>query len=87
MNWQLVIVKSARKALRTFPDRDAAAIGAALEAMQRDPRAGDTVHLHDPRLPAFRRRVGAYRILFDIHADRRLVVVSCILRRTTTTYR
>ena len=33
-----------------------------------------------------RRRVGSYRILYDLYFDQRLIVVEGILRRSSTTY-
>ncbi|MGH7814063.1 MAG: type II toxin-antitoxin system RelE family toxin [Candidatus Binataceae bacterium] len=56
--------------------------------MEQDPRGGDVLRLHPVSgLPAFRRRVGDYRILFDLYPERNLILVSDIVRRTTTTYR
>jgi len=54
--------------------------------MEANPFAGDVASLqHQPT--AFRRRVGDWRIFFDVYPDRRLVEVVDIRRRTTTTYR
>jgi len=58
----------------------------ALKEMEANPFAGDVASLqHQPT--AFRRRVGDWRIFFDVYPDRRLVEVVDIRRRTTTTYR
>jgi mRNA-degrading endonuclease RelE of RelBE toxin-antitoxin system len=54
--------------------------------MRADPFTGDVVHLKNAEA-AYRRRVGDYRILFDVFRERRHVDVVAILRRTTTTYR
>ena len=54
--------------------------------MEEDPFGGDVVRLHHERA-AFRRRIGDWRILFDVDPEQRLVDVRDILRRTTTTYR
>jgi mRNA-degrading endonuclease RelE of RelBE toxin-antitoxin system len=35
---------------------------------------------------AWRRRVGNYRIVYDLHIEQQRVVISGILRRTSTTY-
>ena len=54
--------------------------------MALDPLAGDVVRLR--RQPAaFRRRIGDWRIFFDIYPELRIVEVVNIERRTTTTYR
>jgi mRNA-degrading endonuclease RelE of RelBE toxin-antitoxin system len=53
--------------------------------MQANPFSGDIVRLKNQ--PAtFRRRVGNYRILFDVHPATGFVDVVAIKRRTSTTY-
>lgn len=54
--------------------------------MSLDPGTGDVLPLEHQRA-AFRRRVGDWRIFFDLYPERQLVVVVAIERRTTTTYR
>jgi len=54
--------------------------------MERNPFAGDIQRLAGHRT-AFRRRVGDWRIFFDVYPDRGVVDVPAIERRTTTTYR
>lgn len=54
--------------------------------MGSDPFAGDTERLRNERA-SFRRRVGHWRIFFDVHLAQRLVAISYIERRTSTTYR
>jgi mRNA-degrading endonuclease RelE of RelBE toxin-antitoxin system len=58
---------------------------AAIAAMQAHPLRGDVVKLggHD----GFRRRVGAYRIIFSVDFGTCSIGVLDIVRRTTTTYR
>jgi mRNA-degrading endonuclease RelE of RelBE toxin-antitoxin system len=56
------------------------------EEMTRDPFAGDVIPLTNERA-AYRRRVGNWRIFFDVDREKRLVDVTDIDRRTTTTYR
>jgi mRNA-degrading endonuclease RelE of RelBE toxin-antitoxin system len=53
--------------------------------MQVNPFSGDIVCLKNQ--PAtFRRRVGNYRIFFDVHPDSVLVDLVAIKRRTSGTY-
>jgi mRNA-degrading endonuclease RelE of RelBE toxin-antitoxin system len=54
--------------------------------MGSDPFIGDIQRLTNERA-AFRRRVGDWRIFFDLDPERQVVDVSSIERRTTTTYR
>lgn len=51
-----------------------------------DPMAGDVVRLTGAR-SSYRRRVGRWRIFFDLHEDELRVSVVDVERRTTTTYR
>jgi len=51
--------------------------------MQADPFSGDIKRLHPS---GWRRRVGSYRVFFDLLPAERRVVVTAIERRTTTTY-
>jgi mRNA-degrading endonuclease RelE of RelBE toxin-antitoxin system len=85
MNWQLQIADRARKALARLPGDDRDRVMTALDAMQSDPFGGDIVRLKAQRT-AWRRRVGAFRIFFDIDPERRIVDVVDIARRTSTTY-
>jgi mRNA-degrading endonuclease RelE of RelBE toxin-antitoxin system len=52
--------------------------------MQQNPFQGDIRKLQG--LPGFRRRVGDWRILFEVALERRHVVIAAIERRTSTTY-
>jgi mRNA-degrading endonuclease RelE of RelBE toxin-antitoxin system len=57
---------------------------AALAEMQQDPFQGDIRKLRG--LLGFRRRVGNWRILFEVVIGRRHVAIAAIERRTSTTY-
>ncbi|SPF56603.1 conserved hypothetical protein [Candidatus Sulfopaludibacter sp. SbA4] len=83
MNWTLLVTKPARKALAKLPDKDQRHIQQALNAMEADPFNGDIKRLQPP---AWRRRVGNYRIFYDLFPDEKRVVVTSIERRTSTTY-
>jgi mRNA interferase RelE/StbE len=84
MGWTVVLAGPARKALRRIPESDQTRILAALEEMQQNPFQGDIRKLQG--LPGFRRRVGNWRILFEVVPERRHVVIAAIERRTSTTY-
>ena len=85
MPWTLHVARSAEKELEGIPERDRTRILKALKAMCADPFAGNVARLHG--LPtSWRRRVGNWRILYDLYTDRGLIVVASIRRRTSTTY-
>jgi len=85
MTWSLQLAGPAQKEFRKLPSKDQARVRAALLAMQQDPFQGDIKRLQGPPT-AWRRRVGSYRIVYDLYFDQRLIVVAGILRRSSTTY-
>ena len=85
MAWTLLVARRAEKQLRGFPARDQERVVAALQAMKQDPFSGDIVRLRS-QPTAWRRRVGNYRIFFDVYPNQVLIEVLEIRRRTSTTY-
>ena len=85
MTWKVEVTGPAQKDLRKLPAADRARVEAALAAMRDNPFAGDIVRLK-AQPTAWRRRVGGYRIFFDVYFEHRMVVVVAIKRRTSTTY-
>lgn len=85
MTWNLSIAGPAQKDFKRLPPKDQDRVKAVLVAMQSDPFQGDLKRLKGKET-AWRRRVGNYRIIYDLFLDKRLIVVSGILRRTSTTY-
>jgi mRNA-degrading endonuclease RelE of RelBE toxin-antitoxin system len=83
MNWTLRVAEPARKSLGKIPEKDQRLIEQALAAMQRDPFQGDIKRLQPS---GWRRRVGNYRVFYDLVGDEKLIVVTAIERRTSTTY-
>ncbi len=84
--WTVHVAKAAEKAVARAPRHEERRLRVALREMEEDPFRGDVIRLrHQPT--AFRRRVGDWRIFFDAYPEQRLVEVSDIQRRTTTTYR
>jgi mRNA-degrading endonuclease RelE of RelBE toxin-antitoxin system len=53
--------------------------------MLKDPYSGDIKFLRGTDR-AVRRRVGAWRIMFDVDDDRRIIVVTDVKRRDSNTY-
>ncbi len=85
MNWTVVVAKAAQKELERLPAKDRDKIAAALRSMSDDPFSGDIMKLEGEG-SRWRRRVGSYRIFLSIDRVARIVSVSAILRRTSTTY-
>jgi mRNA interferase RelE/StbE len=85
MAWNLHITGPAQKEFLRLPAKDQARVKDALLAMQQDPFSGDIKRLKG-QTSAWRRRVGNYRIVYDLHVTEQQIVVAGILRRTSTTY-
>ena len=86
MNWQVVAHNKTRKQLKRFSKKDIARIMAALDQFEINPFFGDIEKMEGEK-NVWRKRVGSYRISFEIYMDKRIVFVFDIKRRTTTTYR
>ena len=85
MKWELLLAGPATKALKRMPAADRRRVLAALDAMEQDPFSGDIVRLKAQPV-AWRRRVGDWRILFDVELEQHRLLVHDIVRRTSTTY-
>ena len=86
MTWTIHIAKPAQKELVRAPAKSQRLLRVALEEMQQNPFRGDIVRLTSERA-TWRRRVGAYRIFFDVHPEHQHIDVVDIARRTSTTYK
>lgn len=84
-NWVLVVDPDVRKTLKRFPRHDQVAIDAAVLEMRCDPHSGDVEKMKGKE-NAWRRRVGSYRIFYELYPLQRLVLISKVERRTSTTY-
>ncbi len=85
MAWQLRIAKQVARKLKKVPRKDQERIAGAIADMRMSPFRGDIARLKSESA-AWRRRVGNYRIFFDVDVEELLVDVTDIRRRTTTTY-
>ena len=64
MNWVLHVRNKTRKAIRHFPEKDQRYIVETLREMRENPFFGDVIKLDEGN--SWRRRVGAYRIFYEI---------------------
>ena len=85
MTWEFVITNPAARDLRALHRTELEVIDEAFEAMRTDPYGGDIKFLRGAG-NTMRRRVGDWRILFELYKDRRLVVVLGVKRRGSKTY-
>lgn len=85
MNWELHLRKRVKKHLLRFPKKDQIYIAAVLRELTADPYSGDIKKISDEE-GVWRRRIGAYRIFYEIILQDRVVYVFRVERRTSKTY-
>jgi mRNA interferase RelE/StbE len=85
MPWELAITKPAARDLRDLSREDQRRVNTAFEAMRADPYGGDIKFLRGAG-GTLRRRVGVWRIIFEVDQEKRRVVILGVKRRTSTTY-
>ena len=86
MTWEVVFNRPARRVLRKLPKTDIRRIEHALMEMEENPFAGDVIALKGVHQGSFRRRVGSWRIFFEIDNNLKRVVINNVHRGTSKTY-
>ena len=85
MSWQLAVDPSAQKQLRRFPQKDVERIRFGLQSLAQDPFIGDMQKMKGDE-SIWRRRIGSYRIKYELYILERTVYVYEIKRRGSNTY-
>ena len=85
MNWELKIDQHVIKYLRKVSKEDSRRIYVIIQALVINPYGGDIKKLSD-RADTWRRRVGSYRILYEVFLAKRVIHVYDVKRRTSQTY-
>lgn len=85
MSWIVFIDGKAQKYLTRIPTHDSDRIRVILRDMANNPFYGDAEKMEGFE-NAWRRRVGAYRIQYEIRKNKNLIYVFDIQRRTSSTY-
>jgi len=85
MNWELVINNDTKKQLKNIPKKDAERAMAAVRDLAVNPYSGDIKKI-EGESDVWRRRVGSYRIFYEVLAERKIVYVFGIKRRVSNTY-
>ena len=84
-NWVLQIDPKVLKIVKKFPQKDTKRIVAVLESLPTNPYAGDIQKMAGEK-NVWRRRIGSYRIFFELITEEKVIHVYHAERRTTTTY-
>lgn len=85
MVWELRIDQMVFRWLRKIPAKDARRIFFVMTQMAANPYAGDIEKIRGQN-DVWRRRVGTWRIFFEVHAAQRVVHVFHVERRSSHTY-
>jgi mRNA interferase RelE/StbE len=85
--YRAVFSRRAQQAFLALPQRDARRVKAAIDQLMQEPRGSQTIKLDHAPVAEYRRRVGNWRILFDIDDRRQVIEVADIRRRAERTYR
>lgn len=84
-NWELRIDQKVYRELRKFPKKDAIRITAVLEDKSFDPYDGDIEKIKGEE-STWRRRIGSYRIFYEVNQNEQFVHIFWVERRTSSTY-
>jgi mRNA interferase RelE/StbE len=85
VNWGLILSNQASRAIRRVPYNERAQIRVALRLLSDNPYLGD-IKLLAGTNGTLRRRVGTWRILYELDRERKVIVVTSIKRRSSNTY-
>lgn len=84
-NWALQIDPEVLKTLRKFPQKDSKRIVTAIESLSTNPFSGDIQKMKGEE-NVWRRRIGSYRLFYEILSADNIIHVYHVERRTTQTY-
>lgn len=85
VSWVLQIDPKVIKTLQKFPKNQAKRIITAIEQLPNNPYQGDIQKMKGEK-NVWRRRIGEYRVFYEIISDESVLHVFHIERRTSTTY-
>lgn len=74
MNYQVKIISSAQKDIEKLPKKIAVRIRQSIEQLSQQPRPDKVKKMKGAQSNLYRIRVGDYRILYEIH-DKKLIII------------
>jgi mRNA-degrading endonuclease RelE of RelBE toxin-antitoxin system len=84
-NWVLKIDPEVYKDLSKFPKDYAKKISEIIEKLPYNPYLGDIEKIKGEK-HLWRRRIGSYRIFYELYPDKNLIHILWVERRTSKTY-
>jgi mRNA-degrading endonuclease RelE of RelBE toxin-antitoxin system len=85
MKWGLAITSRAKRQLGRWYASERDQIDGAFSEMCENPFAGDVKFLQGLN-GSLRRRVGDWRVLYDLNPENKVIVVTAVKRRGSNTY-
>ncbi len=85
MSWRVRITKKASKEMKRISKKDAKRLLFILEEFTKNPYQGDIEKIKGED-DVWRRRVGNYRIVYEITTNKKYIDIFQVRRRTTNTY-
>lgn len=85
MSFEVIVDKQVSKQLTRIPKKDAVRILAAMHECALNPYAGDIQKMAGEK-DVWRRRVGSFRIFYEVKMIDRVVYIYDVKRRTSNTY-
>lgn len=83
--WVLQIDPDVLKSLKKFPQKDSKRIVDVISTLSTIPYSGDIQKMKGEK-NVWRRRIGSYRLFYEVIQDENIIHVFRVERRTTTTY-
>ena len=85
MNWKVLVRSKVKKDINKFPSKDSDRIKKSIRVFEIDPFFGNIMKIEGEK-NAWRKRVGNYRIFYELFPEKNIVFVYKVKRKTTTTY-
>ena len=85
MNWELQIPKKVVRQLKRFPRKESERLISNIQQLVFNPYAGDIEKMSGED-DLWRRRIGSYRIKYDVNIARKSIVIISVERRVSHTY-
>ena len=85
MSWELVVDDFVKKVLKRIPQRDVERVLSVIKELAINPYAGDIEKIQGEK-NVWRRRIGSYRILYEVYIAEKIIYVVEVRRRTSNTY-
>jgi mRNA interferase RelE/StbE len=87
VTYQVKTGRCVRKVMARIPGKDQTRILATLRRLAEEPRPAGCVPVKTAEPGTYRIRVGAYRVIYTVLDDERVIVVARVSRRKESTYR